>query len=243
VQPLCAGVNPLSVTGYTRSMPDPRKAKPSVTRSASSITAETRARITRSAAALFNRDGVHAVSTRHVATAAGISPGNLYYHFANKEEIALSLYGEIERELQRILVPPQGATHTFDEILGYLDRIFSHLWAHRWFYRDIVTLLRDVPGLRERYRELAGAMQANARSIFSAMAQAGWLTADAEQVDLLAANAWIVMSQWSTHWQVMSKRRSMQASDIREGIRHLVALFQPLLRPAEQARVRQLLAP
>lgn len=231
------------MTGYTGFMPVQRKAKPFATRNSSSIAADTRTRITRAAAALFNRDGVHAVSTRHVATAAGISPGNLYYHFANKEEIALSLYGEIEEELQRILLPPQGAVHTFDEILGYLDRIFSHLWAHRWFYRDIVTLLRDVPGLRERYRELATRMQANARRIFSTMAQAGWLAADAEQVDLLAANAWIVMSQWSTHWQVMSKRRTMKAGDIREGIRHLVALFSPLLRPAEQARVRQLLAP
>ena len=59
-------------------------------------TPDTRDRILDAALALFNADGSHAVSTRHIAARLEISPGNLYYHFANKEEIVLCLYERIE---------------------------------------------------------------------------------------------------------------------------------------------------
>ncbi len=202
---------------------------------------DTRTRIVDAALALFNGDGAHAVSTRHVAAKLGISPGNLYYHFANKEEIVLALYERIETELLVILAPPQAPVPSFDAVLAYLDRLFAHLWDYRFFYRDLTGLLQDVPGLKERYRLLAGRAQENARQIFRRMIEQDWMEATDEQVELLAANAWIVLSQWFTYWQVMSRRKSIQSADIHEGIRHLVALFSPLLKAPQRRQVQRLL--
>jgi AcrR family transcriptional regulator len=210
-------------------------------RNATAPTTDTRDRIADAALVLFNADGWHAVSTRHIAARLGISPGNLYYHFANKEEIALNLYERIERQLEIVLTPPAGAYGSFDEVLAYLDAILGHLWEFRFFYRDLNSLLREVPGLRDRYRGLAERMLGRARAIFTRMVEAGWMEASEEQLDLLATNAWIVLTQWFTHRQVMDRRRTIQASDIREGIRHLVALFSPSLRPPQRRQVLRLL--
>jgi AcrR family transcriptional regulator len=203
---------------------------------------DTRERIAEAALALFNADGTPAVSTRHVAARLGISPGNLYYHFGNKEEIVLHLYDRIETELQAILAPPARDARTFEEVLGYLDAIFTHLWKFRFFYRDLNALLRDVPGLKERYRRLAERVLARSKAIFAEMVQHGWMEASDEHLDLLATNAWIVLTQWFTHRQVVERRRTIQSSDVREGIRHLVALFSPLLRLPQRRQIEKLLA-
>jgi len=206
-----------------------------------SLPQDTRERISDAALSLFNADGSHAVSTRHVAAAIGISPGNLYYHFANKEEIVLDLYERIEAHLLGIVAPLQDPAPAFDDVLAYLDRIFGHLWEFRFFYRDLTTLLQEVPGLKERYRGLSERVRANARQIFASMVKAGWMDASEEQIDLLATNAWIVLSHWFTHWQVTARRKSLQSADIHEGIRHLVALFSPLLKLPQRRQVQRLL--
>jgi AcrR family transcriptional regulator len=206
-----------------------------------STTTDTAERIADAALALFNADGWQAVSTRHIATRLGISPGNLYYHFANKEEIALRLYGRIEQQLDTALAPPAGAYGSFDDVLGYLDTILGHLWEFRFFYRDLNSLLREVPGLKDRYRGLAGRVLGRARRIFAGMVEAGWMEASDEQLDLLATNAWIILTQWFTHRQVMDRRRTIQSSDIHDGVRHLVALFSPSLRPPQRRQVQRLL--
>jgi AcrR family transcriptional regulator len=200
---------------------------------------DTRERILDASLELFNADGSHAVSTRHIAARLGISPGNLYYHFANKEEIVLCLYGRIESELEAILGQPDQTARTFDDVLGYLDKIFAHLWSFRFFYRDLNALLGEVPKLRDRYRELAERVHAQSRRIFAAMVEAGWMEASDEYLDLLATNAWIVLTQWFTHRQVVERRRSIQSSDIQDGIRHFVALFSPLLRAPQRRQLQR----
>jgi AcrR family transcriptional regulator len=214
---------------------------PRRTRTATVEPTGTRERIADAALALFNAAGTHAVSTRHVAARLGISPGNLYYHFGNKEEIVLHLYERLELRLEGILAPTPGGARTFDDVLAYLDAIFAHLWEFRFFYRDLNALLREVPGLEDRYRGLAGRVTGRARAIFSGMVAQGWMDASDEQLDLLSTNAWIVLTQWFTHRQVVDRRRTIRSSDIREGIRHLVALFSPLLRPPQRRCVRRLL--
>ena len=47
----------------------------------------TRDRILQASLALFNADGLAAVSTHKVAAELGISPGNLHYHFKTKEQM------------------------------------------------------------------------------------------------------------------------------------------------------------
>ena len=57
---------------------------------------KTRDRIIQASKELFNEQGERNVTTNHIASHLGISPGNLYYHFKNKQQIIFDIYLEYE---------------------------------------------------------------------------------------------------------------------------------------------------
>ena len=56
-------------------------------------------RIVDASLVLFNEEGERNISTNHIAAHLSISPGNLYYHFRNKDEIIMQLFKRYSQEL------------------------------------------------------------------------------------------------------------------------------------------------
>ena len=79
-------------------------------------------RVVEAAIRLFNERGTAAVSTNHIADGAGISPGNLYYHFRNKEEIIRAIFGRMIAAWEAMAEVPQDRAPTSDRSAGNARR-------------------------------------------------------------------------------------------------------------------------
>jgi len=89
---------------------------------------------------LFNKSGVVAVTTNHIAKELAISPGNLYFHFRNKEEIIRQIFKIMSRETYALW-----HTKKNQKVVRPLDLIeknFELFWKYRFFHREMYYLRR-----------------------------------------------------------------------------------------------------
>jgi AcrR family transcriptional regulator len=99
-------------------------------------------RILATALRLFNDAGTAAVSTNHIADALGMSPGNLYYHFRNKEAIIRALFAQQFDHNDRLYTLPTDRPPTLADLQQLVRATFATSWEYRFIYRELIALLR-----------------------------------------------------------------------------------------------------
>jgi AcrR family transcriptional regulator len=101
---------------------------------------DTRQIILDTALQLFNGSGVGEVSTNHIASAARISPGVLYYHFRSREDIVREIFMSMSRTIEDLWADGL-------EPKVFLQRTLLVFWKYRCFHREMVPLRRRDPQL------------------------------------------------------------------------------------------------
>lgn len=110
---------------------------------------KTKERILLTSIELFNRSGVVAVTTNHIAKAMNISPGNLYFHYDNKEEILEELFTRMTKDTYEVWRSRRTKKVT---PLEFINQNFELYWRYRFFHREMYALRRRDPELSKMWR-------------------------------------------------------------------------------------------
>ena len=153
-------------------------------------------RIAANSLELFNQLGERSVSTNHIAAHMEISPGNLYYHFPNKQAIISVLFSEYESLVLSFLHLPEGRLPNVDDKRLYLQQLLDAMWRYRFLYRDIEHLLHSDTELATRYRRFSQRCLAQAQAIYAGFVEAGIMRMTPRQIESLSLNAWIILTSW-----------------------------------------------
>ncbi|MCU1721943.1 MULTISPECIES: TetR/AcrR family transcriptional regulator [unclassified Pseudomonas] len=157
---------------------------------------KTRERIVQNSLELFNQQGERSVSTNHIAAHMEISPGNLYYHFANKQEIIAELFSQYEEQVESFLHPPKGRLATVEDKRFYLKAILAAMWNYRFLHRDLEHLLDSDKELAARYRRFSQRCLLQGQAIYTGFVEADILEMNTVQIESLTLNAWIILTSW-----------------------------------------------
>ena len=219
---------------------------PSTVSSPPSRSVRTRERILRVSLELFNSQGESNVTTGHISDELNISPGNLYYHFRNKDEIIAHLFAAFEKEID---IAPNEITDigaAMEDLWLYLHMMFERIWAYRFLYRNLDDLLQRDQKLRSHFNIIISHKRDAISAMCHSLAVGKAMRATPAEIATLAENILVVSTYWLNYenlklragikddpekhltrgvYQVMSLVSPYLVGDAKEHLAHLIQIY------------------
>lgn len=133
----------------------------------------TKQRILETARRLFNEKGLAEVSLRQIAHAAGMSQGNLNYHYPRREDVVMALYlqlvGRLDEQFENMSDAPPGMALVFEST----RRTMELMLEYRFLMLDFVQVMRGHPEVLAHFRELRQIRDLQLRNIFQFLIASG----------------------------------------------------------------------
>jgi AcrR family transcriptional regulator len=188
---------------------------------------------------MFNTQGEPNVTTNHIADELEISPGNLYYHFRNKDDIIEQLFARYEERMDNALAAPSGRLPELEDIWLQLHLVFECIWDYRFLYRDLVEILSRNRRMRMRFARILKRADERAHLVMRGLNQAGIMRGSADELNAAATNVLVLSTFWLNYSAARGDRDEQTA--IRQGIIQVMMLLAPFLRDAERVHLNTLI--
>ncbi len=188
---------------------------------------------------LFNEHGTAAISTKRIAKEMEISPGNLYYHFKNKEEIILALFDAnkdsfIDEWVDQSIPPLQ----RFRDIA----RCVVMMWQDcRFFKKEMVMLIDNDQQLKHGYQEMTDNIRQKAGALFQDLVEAGCIKTQEfspDVFDSLLTVSMLIANHWLTHLDMNGIELSMD--NLQKGAELVLLVWRPYLTDEALVQLTQL---
>ena len=193
----------------------------------------TRERILELSLRLFNEIGEPNVTTTTIAEEMQISPGNLYYHFRNKDDIINSIFAQFESEIEKRLHFAEKRP-TIDEVWLYLQHMADFLWTYRFFYRDLNDLLARNRTLELHFKQIIGHKVRFAHDLCTLLVSDGEMHATPSEIEVISTNMGVIATYWLSYQFVMNPRKYNDQDAIRKelhrGSLQILSVMGPYLK-------------
>ncbi|MEM7565148.1 MAG: TetR/AcrR family transcriptional regulator [Pseudomonadota bacterium] len=163
-----------------------------------------RERIIDAAVELMNKSG-SSVGTTQLTNYLSISPGNLYYHFRNREEILVEVLVRLQSDLDEVLVLHPKEQFDAQRLAHCFIGGAKVLWQYRFFFSSSLELVMKEDSLSRQYQEFC---VRGTKQVADILKQALNIAASSQRLTAaergkLAENMWVLWTSWPRYTETM----------------------------------------
>jgi len=196
---------------------------------------QTAKRIAEAALQLFNCFGEPGITVAAIAADAGISPGNLHYHYPTKEKIVEDLFAGFEDEIEPTLAAPELRPAHAEDLWLFLHLTFEIVFKYRFLYRDLNELLSTHRIIETQFRDILAKQVQTASALLNGLAESDALHASKAECQALAESMIMIATYWLSYEFVLHPRRQPDNATLTRGIVSALSLANPYLVPDARA--------
>ena len=197
---------------------------------------KTQEKIKSKAISLFNEFGTGDISISRIASEAGISRGNLQYHYADKQELIRAIYLDIARE---VLSNWEGDDKqpTLKHMAEMFVRQLDYVWRYRFLYREMVSLIRADTRLALMVRASRARRIEAVIKFFNTLVKHRILKKPRgdESLRYLVMITWIFCDNWLNFIEIQGDQ--INSEILQEGYDHIIEMLYPYLTRQAQESV------
>jgi AcrR family transcriptional regulator len=152
---------------------------------------------------LFNDSSSLQITTNHIAKACGISVGNLYYHYDNKEQIIREIYANMTVHFESLDMYERikRSPNPIDELRSIFEELGEFFFAFRFMMRDGVILMAMDSQLKTMFAHNQSKRIAQIENLLHFFVEREIIIPMSdEEIRLRAKHQWFV----STYWHIFS---------------------------------------
>lgn len=201
---------------------------------------KTKDKILKTSLRLFNAQGTRKITTNHIAAEMKISPGNLYYHYRNKEEIIRKIWAMLAEKMDVLWDIPL-SDKPEKSIADFFSRFFRLFYEYRFFWIELATLLDADPELRRKYVQRNQRVLEKFEAIINRWIEIGIMIMpeSPEDKQLLVENSWFIGQMWTNYCKIHNSKVTFK--DMKRGIYRVFRLLKPYFIPEYQDKIESIL--
>ena len=169
---------------------------------------KTQEKILKNAIQLFNKNGVGNVRLQDIAKKAGISAGNLSYHYKLKKDLIATVLAYMTESFKQMSSQNMSYVEKND-YTSVIKNYISFQISHRFFYRDILEISSFVPAAKELFeKQMEQVINFTKNAMYLAIGK-GFIKPEPHEnhYHFFAKNSWAILNSWLVEREILGEEK------------------------------------
>lgn len=182
---------------------------------------------------LFNQDGATEVTTNDIAKALKMSPGNLYFHYKNKEQIIREIFKKMMLETQTIWRPQAKKAKRKEHfhLADFVEKNLQLYWKYRFFHREMYILRKKDAELSKLWHRHLRKISVLMVILYKHWEKSGYMVKiqSREEMEFLAELLFVISNSFMQFFETRDRGAEPRPKTFEKAQKHIMRMLIPYL--------------